>query len=73
MIEVKYNGLLVGHTDNGITISFLDNSEAKYITNKLKTGTAIYVSSRSIGIINSDNTVTKNEPFEFDIYTHPKK
>ena len=57
-IDVKSNGIEVGYTyDNGGTIKFYDNNEAKRVLAILNTNTKVGISSRSSGNINSDGLV----------------
>lgn len=46
-IEVKYNGVVVGHTIDGKIIEFLDNDVAKEVKEYLMTSQIIGVSSRA--------------------------
>ena len=58
-IEVKSNGIVIGYTyDEGKTIDFLDNDEAKKVLDKMKTGTSIGVSSRRMGNVDEDGNIT---------------
>jgi len=58
-IEVKSNGIVIGYTyDEGKTIDFLDNDEAKKVLDKMNTGTLIGISSRRMGKVDEDGNVT---------------
>ena len=58
-VEVKSNGIVVGYTyDEGATIEFLDNDEAKKVLDKINTGTPIGISSRKTGKIDENGFVT---------------
>ena len=67
-IEVKYRGVVVGHTyDNGKTIEFGNHIIADEIKRELSHETTIHISSRQKGIINDDNTVSDVKLKELDI------
>ena len=58
-IEVKSNGIVIGHTyDEGKTIDFLDNDEAKKVLYKMNNRTPIGISHRRMGNVDKDGKVT---------------
>jgi len=58
-VEVKSNGIVIGYTyDEGKTIDFLDNDEAKKVLDKMKNGTPIGISSRRMGRVDEDGNVS---------------
>ena len=57
-VEVKSNGIVIGYTyDEGKTIDFLDNDEAKKVLDKMNTGIPIGVSSRRMGNVDEDGNI----------------
>jgi len=58
-IEVRSNNIVIGYTyDEGKTIEFLDNGEAKRIIRMLTTGEPVGISSRKFGRINNEGEVS---------------
>ena len=66
-IPVKYNNEIVGYTDDGITIQFNDSDAAKKVNELLNKNKGIYVSSRAIGEVKSDNTIEETDKISYDI------
>ena len=67
-IPVKYNGEIVGYTtDEGKTIQFNDSDASKKVNEILNQKQTVWVSSRAIGEIKSDNTVEEKEKISYDI------
>ena len=67
-IPVRYNGEIVGYTiDEGKTIQFNDEGSSKKVNEMLSQKQTVWVSSRAIGEIKSDNTVEEKEKISYDI------
>jgi hypothetical protein len=67
-IPVEYNGEIVGYTtDEGKTIQFNDSDASKKVNEMLNQKQMVWVSSRAIGEIKSDNTVEEKEKISYDI------
>ena len=67
-IPVKYNDEIVGYTtDEGKTIQFNDSDASKRVNEMLSQKQTVWVSSRAIGEIKSDNTVEEKEKISYDI------
>ena len=67
ILPVKYNGKVVGYTqDEGKTIHFNDNEEAKLLSKSLNTN--IGISSRGVGKISEDGFVVERKVTSFDIF-----
>ena len=67
MIPVKYNDKVVGYTeDEGKTITFDNNEEAKLLLQSLDTNFGI--SSRGVGKVSEDGSVIEREVKSIDIF-----
>ena len=67
MIPVKYNDKVVGYTeDEGKTITFDNTEEAKLLLQSLDTNFGI--SSRGVGKVSEDGSVTEKEVKSIDIF-----
>jgi len=59
-VEVKSNGIIVGYTyDEGKTIEFLDNDEAKKVKEKMLSEQQIGISSRRMGKVDENGNITE--------------
>jgi hypothetical protein len=56
-IEVKYLGVVIGHTYDGQTIEFLDNEHSKILKEDMLKGHTIGISSRRMGTVDENNKV----------------
>jgi hypothetical protein len=57
-VKVESNGIIIGYTyDEGKTIDFLDNDEAKKVLLKLNTGMTIGISSRKTGNVDETGNI----------------
>jgi len=67
MIPIKYNGKVVGYTqDEGKTIHFNDSEETKLLLKSLNTN--IGISSRGVGKISEDGFAIERKVESFDIF-----
>ena len=58
--EVKYLGVVIGHTYDGQTIEFLDNEHSKEIQKTLSEDHTIGISSRRTGMVDEKETLIIN-------------
>ena len=66
-MEVKYLGVVIGHTYDGQTIEFLDNEHSKEIQKTLSEGHAICLSSRRIGTVDENGCVNYEKITEYEL------
>ena len=65
--EVKYLGVVIGHTYDGQTIEFLDNEHSKEIQKTLSEGHTIGLSSRRMGTVDENGYVNYEKITEYGV------
>ncbi|TXG82067.1 MAG: hypothetical protein E6R13_05505 [Spirochaetes bacterium] len=65
--EVKYLGIVIGHTYDGQTIEFLDNEHSKEIQKTLSEGRTISLSSRRMGTVDKNGYVHYEKIIEYHV------
>jgi hypothetical protein len=66
-LEVKYLGVIIGHTHDGKKIEFLDNEHAKEIQKTLLEGHTIGLSSRLMGTVDENGYVNYETITEYSV------
>ncbi len=66
-IEVKYLGVVIGHTYDGQTIEFLDNEHSKILKEDMLKGHTIGISSRRMGTVDENNKVNYVKITEYSV------
>lgn len=70
MEEVKYLGVVIGHTYDGQTIEFLDNEHSKEIQKTLSEGHTIGLSSRRMGTVDESGYVNYEKITEYGVINY---
>ena len=65
--EVKYLGVVIGHTYDGQTIEFLDNEHSNEIQKTLSEGHTIGLSSRRMGTVDENGYVNYEKITEYGV------
>lgn len=63
--EVTYEGVVIGHTYDGMKIDFLDNEKSKEFQKCLKEGRSVGISSRRTGDVDENFRVTYKDVTEY--------
>jgi len=66
-IEVKYLGVVIGHTYDGQKIEFLDNEHSKEIQKTLSEGHTIGLLSRRMGTVDENGYVNYEKITEYGV------
>lgn len=72
-IEVKYLGVVIGHTYDGQTIEFLDNEHSKEIQKTLSEGHTIGISSRRMGTVDENGYANYEKITEYSVINYLDK
>ena len=65
--EVKYLGVVIGHTYDGQTIEFLDNEHSNEIQKTLSESHTIGLSSRRMGTVDENGCVNYEKITEYGV------
>ena len=72
-IEVKYLGVVIGHTYDGQTIEFLDNEHSKEIQKTLSEGHTIGISQRRMGTVDENGYTNYEKITEYSVINYLDK